>query len=176
MGQPPDDGQPEPAAQDLAGLFVLDPDELAEQAAHFLRGHADPGVGHPDPDPARLAGDRQGDAAVVAVVLHGVGQQIVEDDLDLAAVGSHDDGADRLEHQLDPARRGGRLHRFQAEAGDRHQVLFGQLALLLSRFDPGQVQQIEDQFAHALEAQQRPVDDLGELLRLHAGRQVLEEA
>ncbi len=78
--------------------------------------------------------------------------QVVEDDLDLAAVGRQAQGGRGQERHVDAAPIRQRLHRLDGRARHLDQVDVGQVAPLLPRLDARQVEQVEDQLAHAVEA------------------------
>jgi hypothetical protein len=85
---------------------VLAPDPLEgdEQPLHRLGRDAEAGVGDLDPQPAaghRLAG--QVHAAALAVVLHGVGQQVQQDLLEPLTVTQHVGGTGDLGPDHDDA-------------------------------------------------------------------------
>src|SRR5688572_8095604 len=82
----PGESQPEAGALALADVVVADLAKLLEDRRLVLRGDADARVADRDLDPALRAVRANADAAAFGRELHGVGEEVQQDLLDLPLV------------------------------------------------------------------------------------------
>jgi len=105
-----------------------------------------------DADRITLTGKCHGHTAAVAVVLDRVGDEIVEHYLELVGIGDHFHRIRRAQSDGDASFAGFGCEEVDGRPGGGANVHLSEIALLLSRFDASQVEQVEDELAHPVRA------------------------
>src|SRR5512136_2133902 len=84
-------GKPKSAAEDIPGLFVPDSEKFSKELTCFLGCHPNAGVRHAKDHSFVLRFDPNLYASSLAIVFDGIGEQVVENDFYLPAIGGHRD-------------------------------------------------------------------------------------